>query len=150
MSDEGTRAELARLRAQHRQVSDLLALIQELTSRAVRSESAADLFSRAFPTLFRCIPFDLGMAVMLEQNLDLYVTTREDASSLLNDELMARTRRTLEDLIPVSFAGTEVVVKSESHDLPPCVTPCDALPHEAFADLDGRRVRVGGVAGIGR
>ena len=136
MSDEGTRAELARLRVQHRQVSDLLALIQELTSRAVRSESVADLFSRAFPTLFRCIPFDLGMAVMLEQNLDLYVTTREDADSLLDDALIARTRTTLENLIPVSFAGTEVVVKSESHDLPRSERARAALPHEAFSLLE--------------
>lgn len=136
MSDDDTTKELARLRAQHRQVSDLLALIQELTSRAVRSESAADLFSRAFPTLFRCIPFDLGMAVMLEQNLDLYVTTREGADGLLNDALITRTRRTLESLIPVSFANTEVVVKSESHDLPAREVQHDELPHETFSLLE--------------
>lgn len=139
MSDEVTRAELASLRARHRQVSDLLALIQELTSRAVRSESAADLFSRAFPTLFRCIPFELGMAVMLEQNLDLYVTTRETEGALLNEALIARTRRTLESLIPVSFATTEVVVKSESDDLPAREVRQDGLPHETFSLLEQDR-----------
>jgi diguanylate cyclase (GGDEF)-like protein len=118
MSDESMSAELARLRAEHRQVRDLLVLIQELTSRAVRSESVGDLFSRAFPTLLRCLPFDVGVAVMLEQNLDLYIATRQNAESLISDRLIARIRRTLENLIPLSFATTEVVVKSELHDLP--------------------------------
>jgi diguanylate cyclase (GGDEF)-like protein len=118
MLDESMSAELARLRAEHRQIRDLLVLIQELTSRAVRSESVGDLFSRAFPTLLRCLPFDVGVAVMLEQNLDLYIATRQDAESLINDRLIARIRRTLEDVIPLSFATTEVVVKTELHDLP--------------------------------
>lgn len=110
-------AELARLRAEHRQVRDLLALIQELTSRAVRSESVGDLFSRAFPTLLRCLPFDVGVAVMFEQNLDLYISTRHGAESFINDRLVARIRQTLENVIPLSFATTEVVVMSELHDL---------------------------------
>lgn len=111
--DESTSAELARLRAEHRQVKDLLVLIQELTSRAVRSDSVGDLFSRAFPTLLRCLSFDVGVAVMLEQNLDLYLAARTNAEPLVNDELVSRIRRTLENVIPLSFATTEVVVKSE-------------------------------------
>jgi diguanylate cyclase (GGDEF)-like protein len=118
MSDDALSTELARLRAEHRQVKDLLVLIQELTSRAVRSESVGDLFSRAFPTLFRCVPFDVGVAVMLEQNLDLYISTRSGSDSLVSDRLIAEIRRTLEAVIPLSFATTEVVVKSETHDLP--------------------------------
>ena len=117
MSDESMSAELARLRAEHRQVRDLLVLIQELTSGAARSESAGDLFARAFPTLLRCLPFDVGVAVMLEQNLDLYIAARENAQSLINDQLVTRIRRTLENLIPLSFATTEVVVKAELRDL---------------------------------
>jgi diguanylate cyclase (GGDEF)-like protein len=133
MSEEGTREELARLRAEHRQISDLLVLIQELTSRAVRSESAGELFSRAFPTLFRCVPFDAGLAVMLEQNLDLYITTRAGADSLVSDALVTKMRATLEKLIPVSFASTEVIVRSEFHDVPP--REHAGLAHEAHALL---------------
>lgn len=118
MSDSGTLDELARLRAEHRQISDLLALIQELTSTVVRSESVGDLFSRAYTTLFDCVPFDVAAAVMLEQNLDLYVSTRADADALVDEALISKIRRTLETLIPVSFATTEVVVKSETHNLP--------------------------------
>ena len=118
-SDEVARAqeELARVRAEHRQISDLLSLIQELTSRVIRSESAADLFASAFPVLLRCVDFDAGVAVMLEQNLDLYIATRQGAESIVSDELIARLRETLESTIPVSFETTEVVVKWEVHDL---------------------------------
>jgi diguanylate cyclase (GGDEF)-like protein len=135
MSDESMSAELARLRAEHRQVRDLLVLIQELTSRAVRSESVGDLFSRAFPTLLRCLPFDVGVAVMLEQNLDLYIATRQGAESLISDRLIARIRRTLEDVIPLSFATTEVVVKSEQHDLPAGEGEVE-IEHEMHAVLE--------------
>lgn len=118
MSEETAIEELARLRAEHRQVRDLLVLTQELTSRAVRSESVGDLFTRAFPTLLRCVPFDIAAAVMIEQNLDLYIMTRDGADSLVSDGLIAAIRERLERLIPVSFATTEVVVKSELHELP--------------------------------
>jgi diguanylate cyclase (GGDEF)-like protein len=97
----------------------LAALIQELTSRAARSESASELFARAFPTLFGCVPFDLAVAVMIEQNLDLFITTRAGGDALVDDTLAARIRTTLGQLIPVSFESTEIVVKSEHHDLPP-------------------------------
>lgn len=118
MGDVDKRDELARLRVEHRLVSDLLALIQELTSRVVRSESVGDLFVRAFSTLHRYVPFDAGVAVMIEQNLDLYLTSRAGGQSLVNDALITRIRRTLESLIPVSFESTEVIVKAETYELP--------------------------------
>ena len=118
MREDETTKELARIRAEHRQVSDLLALIQELTSSVVRAESAADLFERAFATLSSCISCDVAVAVMLEQNLDLYVSTREDAAALVNEQLVARIRERLGQAIPVSFASTEVVVRSEVRGLP--------------------------------
>jgi len=134
MSDESLNAELARLRAEHRQVKDLLVLIQELTSRAVRSESVGELFSRSFPTLLRCLPFDAAVAVMLEQNLDLYISTRQSAEALVNEELVTRIRKTLEDVIPLSFASTEVVVMSEMHDLMQGSRP-PGIEHQAHALL---------------
>ncbi|MEO8382904.1 MAG: GGDEF domain-containing protein [Acidobacteriota bacterium] len=118
MTEDSTLDELVRLRAEHRQLSDLLKLIQELTSTVVRSESVSDLFARAFATLFGCVKFDAGAAVMIEQHLELFVSTRADAAELLDDRLVTSIRRTLEERIPVSFASTEIVVMAESHDLP--------------------------------
>lgn len=116
MAEEGTFEELERLRAEHRQLSDLLALIQELTSTVLRSESAGDLFARAFETLSRCVEFDVGAAMMIEQHLNLFVSTRAGAESLVNEELISKVRRTLETLVP--FSSTEIVVMREMHDLP--------------------------------
>jgi diguanylate cyclase (GGDEF)-like protein len=134
MADSEALDELARLR-------DLLALIQDLTSTVVRSESVGDLFARAYVTLFKCIPFDVAAAVMLEQNLDLYVSTRENAGALVDDTLIGKIRGTLETLIPVSFATTEVVVKAEMHDLPAGEEA--SLDHEASALLQHDRRAAG-------
>jgi len=106
------------------QIADLLALIRDLTEPATHAESAAELFSASFRALDCCVRFDLGAAVMLEQNLDLYVVTRGGAESLVNDRLIASIRKMLGASIPASFAGTDVVVKSESSPL--------AAPHPAF------------------
>jgi diguanylate cyclase (GGDEF)-like protein len=112
-----------------------VALIQELSSRASHAESLSELFARGFPALFQCVPFDCAVAVMLEQHLDLYVTTRAGAQTLVSDDLVARIRRILQTLIPVSFAGTEVIVRSESHDLPPASVKSDDLVCDAFSLL---------------
>ena len=141
MSDERTLDELARLRAEHRQLSDLLSLIQELTSTVVRSESVGDLFSRAAATLFKCVPFDAGAAVMLEQHLDLYVITRAGAQDLVSDRLVTTIRATLESLIPVSFASTEIVVKAQQHTLPE--RPDAGLGEVASALLEHERRTAG-------
>jgi len=132
--------ELARLRAEHRQITDLLSLIQELTSRVVRAESAADLFNEAFPTLFKCVLFDVAVAVMLEQNLDLYVSTRAGAESLVSDDLISRIRQTLGRVIPVSFETTEVIVKAEAHNLP---AGARGLTHSVHAVLEREKRTAG-------
>ncbi|HEX8408078.1 MAG TPA: GGDEF domain-containing protein [Thermoanaerobaculia bacterium] len=141
MPDERTLDELARLRAETRQLSDLLALIQELTSTVVRSESVGDLFVRAAATLFKCVPFDVGAAVMLEQHLDLYLSTRIGGESLANDELAAKIRATLEALIPVSFSSTEIIVRAEEHHLPP--REAGSVAHTASALLQHERRAAG-------
>ena len=133
MAEVDETRELERLRAEHRQMSDLLHLIEELTSGAARSGSHRDLFARAFPPLFRCLPFDVGLAVMLEQNLDLYVAARESEATVIGEKLIAHVRTTLEDLMAVSFATTDVVVKGEFHDLSGGRTGGDALAHSAHA-----------------
>ncbi|HEY0141396.1 MAG TPA: GGDEF domain-containing protein [Thermoanaerobaculia bacterium] len=104
--------------AVHTELQSLVSLIQELSTRTARAESVRELFAAGFATLFDCLPFDCAVAVMLEQHLDLYVTTREGAQELVNDKLVARIRRTLETLIPVSFGSTEVMVRAQQHDVP--------------------------------
>jgi diguanylate cyclase (GGDEF)-like protein len=125
---------------QHRRISDLIALIRDLSSRAVAGESAADLFMLAAPALFRCLPFDAALAVMIEQNLELCISTREGAGGLVNDEVIGRVRSTLGTVIPMSFAEAEVVVRAEEHELPPREGEL-ALTHQIHAVVEqGRRI----------
>lgn len=94
----------------------VLTLVQDLTALA-QSESAADLYGHAFTTLARAIPFDVGVAVLLEQNLDLYISARDDAGNQVSEKFMARVRDVLEDVIPAEFTKLEIVVKDERRGL---------------------------------
>jgi diguanylate cyclase (GGDEF)-like protein len=127
--------ELVRLRDEHRQLGDLLKLIQELSSGAASTESEEELFARAFSLLSPRVPFDAGLAVMLEQNIHLHISTRRGAEALVSDALIARVRRALEERIPVSFESTEVIVKSEGHELPPSGNRC-GLRHQVVSLIE--------------
>jgi len=99
-------------------IAGVLSLIRELTGPATRAENIGDLFASSFRALDHAIDFDVAAAVMIEQHLDLYVVTREGAASLVGPPLIESIRRTLETMIPVSFAATDVIVKAERSDLP--------------------------------
>jgi len=110
-------AELKKLREEHRRVSDVLVLIQQLTGDGILCETVADVFDTAFRALFGCLKFDIAVAVMIEQNLDLYISTREHAHSQVTERLVGSIRETLQRLLNVSFEHTDVVVKSELNNL---------------------------------
>jgi diguanylate cyclase (GGDEF)-like protein len=97
-------------------VAGVLSLIRELTGPP--AGNIADLFAASFRALDHAVEFDLGAVVMLEQNLDLYLITREGAGSSIGAPLIASLRATLETMIPVSFAAADVIVKAERNDLP--------------------------------
>ncbi|MGH9423773.1 MAG: hypothetical protein ACRD3J_27610, partial [Thermoanaerobaculia bacterium] len=105
-------------RDEQQPIAGVLSLIRELIGPATRAGNIAGLFVSSFGALDHAIDFDLAAAVMIEQNLDLYVVTREGAGSLIGAPLIDSIRRTLETMIPVSFAATDVVVKAERCDLP--------------------------------
>jgi diguanylate cyclase (GGDEF)-like protein len=105
-------------RDEQQPIAGVLSLIRELTGPATRADNIGDLFVSSFRALDHAIDFDLASAVMIEQNLDLYVVTREGAGSLVGPPLIDSLRRTLEMMIPVSFAATDFIVKAERSDLP--------------------------------
>ena len=115
------------------QIADLLALIRDLTGPATRADSPAALFTGAFRALDGCIPFALGAAVMLEQNLDLYVVAREGGAALVSDRLIRKIREAIRELIPASFESTEFVMKLEEAVLPPRPATGDDLEHATSA-----------------
>jgi len=115
-------------------IAGVLSLIRELTGPATRADNIGDLFVSSFRALDHAIDFDLAAAVMIEQNLDLYVVTREGAGSLVGPPLIDSIRRTLEMMIPVSFAATDVVVRAERSDLPHRGDG-DSLAHSTHATI---------------
>ncbi len=98
------------------QIAGVLSLVQDLTALA-RSESAADLFGHAFTTLAATVPFDVGVVVMVEQNLDLYISARPGAESGMGEEFIARVRAVLQAVIPTEFAALDLIVIDERRNL---------------------------------
>lgn len=122
--------------SKERKVGDLLALIEHLVRESTGFQSPAELYPRAFALLFECVSFDVGLVVMIEQHLELHISTRAGAATLVTEELIQRTRKTLQELFPLSFETTEVMVVGESNDLPTgSSSGSDALRHEAHAIL---------------
>ena len=116
------------------QVSHVLSLVQRLTGQIAGASTLSELFNSAFRTLHETVPFDVAVALMIEQHLDLYMLSRGAAESLINDALVKRMRQTLESQIPVPFEGTDVVVKLEAADLPDVEGP-RTLEHEVHTIL---------------
>lgn len=108
----------------------LLSLIQDLTREGNPSRSVADLFDSGFHRLAGTMNFDLGVAVMIEQNLDLYLSRRKNLGRIVDDPLLAKIKETLQSEIPVSFTSTDAVTKSDFAGLPAREAGADPLMHE--------------------
>ena len=121
-------------RDEQQPIAGVLSLIRELTGPATRAGNIGDLFVSSFRALDHAVDFDVAAAVMIEQHLDLYVVTREGAASLVGPPLIESIRRTLEMMIPVSFAATDVIVKAERSDLPRHGDG-DSLANSTHADI---------------
>jgi diguanylate cyclase (GGDEF)-like protein len=113
-------------------LESVVTLAQELTGKVVQSDSLSELFDAAFQALFKCLPFDAGVGVLVEQNLDLYVSRRRNVE--LSDPLVGTVRRILEPNIPASFASADVMVRSESNALEEG-TPGSKPEHEIHSVL---------------
>ena len=98
------------------QLAGVLTLVKDLAA-VIHSDSTAELFGQSFHTLASAVPFDVGVAVMLEQNLDVYISARPAASKLIGQPLIDRVRGVLKNVIPVSFTGAEIIVKDERQTL---------------------------------
>lgn len=111
-------ADVDQLRQENRELASTLVLIQELFGVLGRCHNVGDLVRAGFQRLADSISFDVGITLMLEQNLDIYVSRTEGRDDLVSERLIVRLRETLQTLIPISFASTDVVVKGDFSDLP--------------------------------
>jgi diguanylate cyclase (GGDEF)-like protein len=117
------------------QVSHVLSLVQRLTGQISGASSLAELFSLAFGALHETVAFDVAVALMVEQNLDLYALTRAGAEPLIDEALVKRMRASLAKQIPVPFEDTDVVVKLESADLPEMEPTAQPLAYDVHTIL---------------
>jgi len=101
----------------------------------MRAVSVAEVLSESFRAMLQCVQFDIGAAVMLEQNLELHVVAREGAAAVINDRFIGKIRSMLETIIPTSFTNADVVVASESADLAAGESADDPLRHSISAEL---------------
>jgi diguanylate cyclase (GGDEF)-like protein len=95
-----------------------LSFLNNLSDAAQQRRTVADLFRSSFTTLYDAIPYDLGVAVLLEQNLDVYVTRREGIEDPLSDQFADQVKETLRRLLDVSFGETDLVIQGNFGDLP--------------------------------
>lgn len=93
-----------------------LEFIQELTRVMTLSQSVADLFRSSFTTLSRVLRFDIGAAVILEQNLDAYLWHREGIEDPVSDEFASHVREVLSGLLGVSFGETDLLIQANFTD----------------------------------
>lgn len=118
------------------ELGELLGYLQELTEVIVRSRSLADLFQAAFDSLAGTIELDLAVAVMLEQNLDAYVSRRHSAVRVFNDRLEQEIRDVLQRQLPTSLISTDMVVRADFADLPDGEKSAgDVMQHKMFTLL---------------
>lgn len=117
------------------EMGELLTYLQELTEVVVRSRSLADLFQAAFESLASTIEVDVAVAVMLEQNLDAYVSRRASAARVFNERLEQEIRGVLQQQLPTSLISTDMLVRSDFADLPDGSAAGDVMQHKMFTLL---------------
>lgn len=108
-------AEFERLYAEHREMIQLVGFIQDLTSTIIKAGSIADVFHSAFTHLSTTVSFDVAVGVILEQNIDVYLS-RRTLRRVDDPRLIARIRETLQKQMTVSFVSTDVIIRADLSD----------------------------------
>ncbi len=93
--------------------------IQELTRVMTRSRNVADLMRSSFATLGSAVPFDIAAAVLLEQNIDVYITRRAGLEEPVSDRFAVEVRAAMQKVLDVAFGETDLVIQADHPDLAP-------------------------------
>ena len=128
-------AEIERLRSDHEELAGLLGFLRELYAALTDCRTIAELFRSTFRRLAGTVPFDIGCAVMLEQNLDIYLSKLPRHEDLVSDRLVEAVRRSVGAQVSASFASTDVIVRGDFSDLPEHELAGDPLEHQVQAVL---------------
>ncbi|MGH9457306.1 MAG: diguanylate cyclase [Thermoanaerobaculia bacterium] len=123
---------------------EAIAVVQELTRAVMRDRTAADLIRTTFRVLTGPVPFDLGVVVMVEQNLDVYVCRPPDVEDPLSDRFAGEVRKIVQGVLNVSFGETDLLIQGNFPDLPAQEIPGDVFARSIAAPIE-QESRIAGV-----
>lgn len=133
-ADRGA-SDIERLRIDHEELAGLLGFLREFYQALTGCRTIAELFRSTFRRVAGTVPFDVGCAVMLEQNLDMYVSKLPRHEELVSDRLVETVRKALEAQVSASFASTDVIIRGDFSDLPEHDLSGDPIEHQVQAVL---------------
>lgn len=99
-------------------INALLHYIQELTAVILRSPTPVELFRAGLGHLRGNVVFDVGLVVLLEQDLELYITRDQQSAAVYNDALIRRVKSIVDLEVPAAFRAADTVLQSETAELP--------------------------------
>lgn len=127
---------------------NLMRFLHRLADSIAGAATVSQLFDRAFQELAELVDFDLAVGVILEQNLNLFLSRRPEARKLDESDLMDKIRASLTNETMVNFESTEAVVVVDLDSLP-SKGPSTDLDHE-LATVLRQDHRVAGLIAIYR
>ncbi|HVR43183.1 MAG TPA: GGDEF domain-containing protein [Thermoanaerobaculia bacterium] len=95
-----------------------LYFIREVTRVITGSRTLADLFRSSFAELWKVAEFDLAVAVILEQNLDVYLTRRDGLEDPLSGRFATEVKEAMKRVLDVSVGETDLIVRTNFAELP--------------------------------
>lgn len=107
--------------------SGSLDFVQDLTRVMTQSRNIADLMRASFATLARALEFDIAVAVLLEQNIDTYVTRRPGVEEPVSARFGIEVKRAMQSVLDVAFGETDLLIQADHPDLAP--SPRDGDPY---------------------
>ncbi|MHB0969404.1 MAG: GGDEF domain-containing protein [Thermoanaerobaculia bacterium] len=118
MPPAASSADIEQMRTEEQTINALLRYIQELTTVILRSPTPEDLFRSALGHLRGNVVFDVGLVVMLEQSLELYIARDEASADIYNEGLVRRVKSIVDLEVPTAFRAADTLLKCENADLP--------------------------------
>ncbi len=128
---------------------DLMLFLHRLADSISGVGSVEMLFDKTFRELSTLVAFDLAVGVMLEQNLNLFLSRRPEARKLDERRLMDRIRSSLTEETMVNFESTEAMVVADADSLPSQVIAAGQLERSCSTVLRQEN-RVAGLVAVYR
>lgn len=113
--------------------------VRELTAVLTSATTVSDLFQVALRALHDVMPFDVGVALLVEHHLEICIEKRANLEKIIDDRFGTLIREALESDVTASLSSFDLVIREDHSDLPARECPEDPLENRVHTAL-----RVGG------